>query len=398
MDFEMGGTTTVTVDTHLPSNINSTAPALVTGLNTLNSSGSATVSSDLSTISGLSVQTMNLGIGNAEVFVGLNYGQSGQEGLLATGINVGFAMFSPTLLSDSTYQNVLPKMYALKASVASAQLVGFDKIHATVTSAEAHVNSGSWPSQYSSLKLPAPVVDLHTSFPASGGTPAGYAVPTGAGQTTYLDYAGQPILSVVATSISVDLDGFVHVSGSLDFERGAITTMTVDTHLPAGINTSAPALVTGLNNLNSSGGATVSTDLSTISGLEVQTMNLGIGSAQVFVGMNYGQTGQEGLLATGIDIGFAMFTPTLLSDPAYENVLPKLYALKASVASAQLVGFDRIHATLTTAEAHVNGGSWPSQYSSLKLPSPAVDFGTSFPSLGGGPVGYAVPTGAGQAL
>jgi hypothetical protein len=418
LDFEMGGSATVSVNTGLSANIPS---ALTTPLNSLPTTGTG-LKWDASTgdISGLEVETMRLGIGNATAFIGANYGVDGSGnlnsnalGVYATGVDVGFVMMTPTLADLPGFDQVMPTFYALKATVASASLQGIPGVTATATGITVRVNGGSWPEAIADIPgIPGPVVDFQDSFPGDSttnpATPAGYQITTGAGNSVHIDYGSDAIIGVKATNVTLDLAGSVHVTGSMDFEMGAAQTVTFDT----GLAGSVPAVLTNaLSNLPTGGtGLSYDAQAGTISGLDVETMRLGIGNATAFVGANYGLDGSGnlssdavGLYATGVDMGLVMMTPTLADLPGFDQIMPKFYALKATVATAGIFGVPGITATASGVEIDVNKGSWGESIANTPgLGEPDVDFAASFPAdsttTPATPAGYEVPTGAGNSV
>ena len=82
-----------------------------------------------------------------------------------------------------------------------------------------------------------------------------------------------------------------------------------------------------------------------------------------------------GLWIEDVDIGFALLTPTLAALPGFGSILPKFFAVKATAASAGLVGLGQwVEATIEDLAVSVNSGTaWPGGFG-----PPTVDWDTSF--------------------
>jgi Ca2+-binding RTX toxin-like protein/Ca2+-binding EF-hand superfamily protein len=342
-------------------------------------------------------------------------------GLAITNLNVAAVLMVPVLVPT------MP-LYALKATATSAQLVGMgDVATASATNILVEVNSGvKWPGGFG-----PPVVDFASSFSGDGS----YVV----GNQDFIDLNGNYRVGAAADSVELGLANFVYVIGSFSFEKGPTNKVEVATGLPANLGgtlatlfgglTAFPSDITAVTAMSDLSAITqasltafanaqspalplttaqeiqdaltafaatelyVDADFSTIHNLEVDSLQIGFNGAHVFVGLNgpyQSDTNHDGVVdnndaapnpdAAGlaidnVDFGFLLAEPTLNALPGFSSVLPKFYALKATAATAGLVGMDSVlTASLENILVEVNNSSgWPGG-----LGPPVINFQNSF--------------------
>jgi Ca2+-binding EF-hand superfamily protein len=502
--FQMGPSETVDVATGLPANLGDVAGSLLDAIldgipveGTIGlGDGELQITTDLSTIRNLPVETLQMGLSGAHVFVGLNGpyksdtdgdGSVADEtqinkdaaGLVIDNVNLGFVMMASPLAVIPGLDKILPTFMALKATAASAGLVGLEGIlQASLSRVLVEVNDASgWPGG-----LGSPVVDFASSFATderlllfdtdhnglvtvgelrtasgrgafsglyetgdsagkvvdtqlivsvldtnSSGTlevaeaaalagaasasaadadgdgkldPAGYEIRTGtATPPVYLTFNGDQRIGASAASVLLQLSQFVYITGSFSFVKGPGYRVDVATGFPSDLTGFASGILTALGALPREGdiglgddALSISTDFSTIHNLEVDSMQIGVSGAHVFLGMNgpyktdtngNGSVADEtevnqnaiGLVIDHADFGFVMMAPTLASLPGLESLLPKFYALKASADLVAFVGLPAVEMTLEGIRAAVNTGTaWPGEV----FGAPVIDFASSF--------------------
>jgi len=212
-----------------------------------------------------------------------------------------------------------------------------------------------------------------------------------------IDFDGSRRLGASADSVLLSLANFVHVIGSFSFEKGPVHRVDVATGLPANLGDLVVALQDAFGDLPftdpADGTLWVEPDLSVIHNLEVDSLQIGASGANAFVGLNGpyrpdtngdgfvtdadgpADPDAVGLAIEDVDFGFITMSPTLNSLPGFNNLLPKFTAIKATAASAGLVGMDEVlTASIRNVLVEVNTGKkWPGE-----LGPPVVDFASSF--------------------
>ncbi len=229
--------------------------------------------------------------------------------------------------------------------------------------------------------------------------PRGYEIRTGTGLApVYLDYDGSQRMAASADSVLLQISQFVYVTGSFSIQMGPAETVEVATGLPANLGDIAESLldsISGIIPLEGTvglGDLQITTDLSTIKNLPVRSLQMGISGAHVFVGLNGpykidtdgdGSVADEtavnedavGLVIDDVDLGFVTMVSPLAALPGLDKILPTFFAVKATAASAGLVGLEGIlQASLEKVLVEVNdSGGWPGG-----LGSPVINFANSF--------------------
>ncbi len=192
----------------------------------------------------LPVDTINIGIGNASVFVGYADNLTPEAdgtltladveaadgiGLLMSGVNLGVVIMKalPTLtapLLDLARLN----FYALRADADTAGLVGVPEVTATATNVEIRVNHGEAGSAWlGNLVDASPVIDFQQSF-----GPTGYQVPlsTTGTDTVAIPYT-EELIGASADQVLFQISQFVYLSGSFSFDKGPTLLVDVETGL-----------------------------------------------------------------------------------------------------------------------------------------------------------------------
>ena len=225
--------------------------------------------------------------------------------------------------------------FALEAS-GSVSLVGISAITASIQSVQVSLNQATSTS--------GAAVDWKASF---GGT--GLSVDTGGGNSTLLAETGT--IFQASGSVTIAIGGFVYLQGNVAFTKGTQKTVTLV------------------------GGGTDTVDVLTI----------GASDVTAFVGVNgpAASTGAIGLSLTGVNFALALMKPTALGSTR------SYYALKASVASAGIVGVDGLSISVSSLDLQVNGSS----DSAASGPVPVVDFVATY-----GSGGLAVDAGGGNTI
>jgi hypothetical protein len=220
------------------------------------------VSSDLGTLYNVEVSGLQIGAGDVCLFAGINGpyktdtdgdGDYSDEtanadamGLWIEDVDFGFALLTPTLAALPGFGSILPKFYAVKATAASAGLVGLGQwVEAAVEGIAVNVNYGTaWPGGFG-----PPTVDWDTSFAAettdSDGDgkidPAGYEVKTG-GDPVYIDFDWPQRIEVSAERVFLQVSQYVYLEGSFSFCKGPVEMVTVATGLPGDLGAAVELL------------------------------------------------------------------------------------------------------------------------------------------------------------
>jgi len=331
------------------------------------------VSIDHSSFTDLPVSSMMIGAQDVNVFVG--YGpyfiDSNNDGIInesdtpgadamgfAMGnLDIGLLILDPTESVDP--KNIIPNMYALKVSTGDIGIKGMDFLTLSAEKVVLELNQGaSWAEGDEWI----PSVDFKASFPDT----QGYVV----NEEVTIDFEVLSI-GVKLTNAQIQLAEFVHISGDFAFDKGSTVVVTVNAGL-----------------------------LGDISGIEVETMNVGAKNVQAFVGVNgpyRSDTNNDGVvdesddindsavgfLIDDLDLGMTLMAPTMTIPGLAEQ--PNMAALKASANSVAFKGFSDDIVKLEVNELVVE----------LNLASQGlyVNFAKSFEAEGDEPAGYKVETG-----
>ena len=312
--LEFGGDEEVVVKTG--GLTSSQGTALGTAVNGMG--GDLAAEADGSEITGLSVNTILIGISNANFFVGyepthedgtkFQLDESGTlvlsedaVGLVATGINVGLVLATVDAGAVTGYR--FSQFYALRAEVGLLEPVGipedifklsFEQIVLEVNGGGVITKNGV-PLTQAAPSAPATStawIDWEASFPDPNDDetdpPAGLAVPTGTTtEPVYIDFA-DPVTGISAGRVTLAISNFVFIQGGFAFRKGERHLLNVRT---SGLNAGA---ATALG--NAIPGSPVETDpgdtlghnagTSTIWNLPVITTTFGISNAAIFIGYN----------------------------------------------------------------------------------------------------------------
>ncbi|MBV8599246.1 MAG: hypothetical protein JO017_10525, partial [Actinobacteria bacterium] len=420
--FSKGAVTTVDVSTGL--SLVSAEEALVFGSLPMSATnpggGELAVTADGSEIWNVPVDTLELGLGNVNVFAGYANGlaldpathtldsnaltAANAVGLYLSGGDLGLALmrsdFPLAVLAQSPalYASGM-KFTALRTTGDSVGLVGIPDITLSATNFEVDYNDGSagslWPG--------TPTADFVSTFGAGG-----LLVPDDtSGDTIGLNFSGG-VVGASADNVLLRLGGFVYVSGSFAFTRGNEQWVDVASGIAGAV---AATEFVGVSEYDTDpGGHTLghNADGSMIWNLPVDTINIGIGNASVFVGYSTGltPTGPNGtltvadlqnangigMLMSGVNIGLVLMKEAGILDEAplavlLDNANLRFYALTASAATAGIFGIPGVTATATGIQVRINEGEAGSAYAGgLVGATPIVNFVASF-----GSGGYQVP-------
>ncbi|GAA1929006.1 hypothetical protein [Nocardioides marmoribigeumensis] len=361
------------------------------------------LSGDCTKLTGVTVETIKVGVYNASLFVGYNPNpvcpegsancpvfdtgadgilqkaelSPGAIGFLGGGINLGFVF--ATLVRGPFAQGLgegnAPSFYTIKAHVDELGLVGVPGIDLFAKGAEVNVNSSTKKWSGGTGATSPPAINWATSLPGDADTPVGLEIPTGGDNpSVYLDAEGF-IIGGGANQFTLQISEFIYLSGSFYFEYGAVKTMP----LTDGI-VSTDLLQTVIDNSGIPGLG----DFLGESEKELQFFTIGAQNVHAFVGLNgpYWVDANDngvidddetdtnpdavGLVLEDVDFALAMMTPTNRIDPI------RYIALKASAAYVALVGIDGLTVEAKNIEVELNI-STPLLYGLPVLP--VVDFG-----------------------
>ena len=390
----------------------------VSGSFAFEAGGQAEVDLDVQTVTGLqrvnnvSVTTTTFGIGDASIFVG--YAPGGFEidspggsdpdvleaadlgdnatGLLLSDIDFGMVFATPETGQPISFKTV----WALKASVVDFELLNLlpEFIVLDLNDIEVIVNGQT---QATGLYTGKATIDW-SSY--DGG--AGFAIPTSTtnDEPVVIDVRG-PVIGVAAGLVVLSISDFVHVSGGFSFVKGE--TLSVD--IQTGLTTSTGLPLSGIPFAELTPGAMYrEADYSVIYNVPVDTIQLGINDASVFVGYNPndGATfdlGDDDPLTTDVredrilsldelsddaiglfasDLDFGMVLSSIIPSAAFATagVLPRFTSLKGSVETFAVVGLeDFFTLLLRKARVEVNlAGKW--SFAPSAAVGPAIDWTT----------------------
>ena len=269
----------------------------------------------------------------------------GAMGLAITNFEFAMAMMKPvpaTATAPNALTTKVSSLMALKAR-GSVELVGLPGITASLRNLSLEINQGKPP--LTGPPPPAnaviPAVDFAASFP-NGTGPAGLAVKTGPGvdQEILLDFDGGRFFA--AGQITLQIDSFVSLSGTVAFEKGAPMTVTREDPDGAGSQVGQTDTVTALR--------------------------IGADNVRVFVGMDgpyFADSDGDGDIddddtpqpggAVGLVLEDVSFAMALLQSTTVAT--RKYFALKASAARIALVGVDGVTLEATELEVEINSAS-----------------------------------------
>ena len=379
--FAIEKTAGVAVD--IVTGFSATDPRGLTALSSLQAKGLVTIG-HYDRIENLAMNTFTLGFSDVKLFVGSgpyfvdtdgdgvsDSVDTNAVGLVVDNLDLGLVMYKA---ADTTLQ--LPKLWALKATADQVAFTGLDFLTLSAEGVTVSANQGGvWGG--STVK---PYVDFVSTYGA-----AGLSIATGGDPMAIAFNSGY--IGVKVAKATLRIDEFVYVQGAFSFEKGQKHRVTVNTGLSV-TDLSAATTLAGL--AVSDPDARVSSNLSTISNLEVEALTLGMQDVNVFVG--YGipdfdsvkpikdQAGLLGMALRDVDLALAILTPSAKG-------LPKFTALKATASEFVVAGGDGIF-ELSGSNIAVNL-NWSSAWQGAPGKQASVDFIQSF-----GAQGLLVPTGA----
>ena len=378
---------------------------------------SLAVSPDKAWIWNLPVETIELGLQNVDVFVGYTTSLDaaaadgdltkaeleavGGVGLFLDNVTLGMVLMRAlpvqlpltALLQPVGLNASMLKFFALKVDAANIALLGVPELVLSGTNVQVRVNQSSFTPGVWVLGGVPPVVDFLKSF-----GPAGYGVPTDTSGSTQALKWEQPLIGASADQVVFQVSDFIYVSGSFSFNKGPVQTVDVKTGLTAaGAATLGVIPVSATDPTDGSLARTL--DASTIWNLRAQTLEIGIGNANLFAGYSTGldaaiadhqlnETELEaadavGLFLGGVTLGFVLLdalpTGTLVA-PLLDAAKLRFFALKATAAGLGVLGIPELVITAEQVEVRVNHGTFSSGWPALPNgPPPVVDFASSFP-------------------
>ncbi len=381
--------------------------------------GTLARNTDGSMIWNLPVDTINIGIGNASVFVGYadnltpeadgtitlaDVAAADGIGLLMSGVNLGVVIMKalPTLTAPLLDLAHL-RFYALRADANTAALVGVPEVTATATNVEVRVNNGEAGSAWlGNLVDAAPVIDFQQSFGLTG-----YQVPLSTtGTTTVAIPYTEGLIGASADQVLFQISQFVYLSGSFSFDKGPTLLVDVETGLTE-TEATAGGLFVGMTQSATKptdGSLAITPDGSEIWNLPTESLTIGIASGNAFAGYSNGtipvdvngnisKTGLEsqgsvGLFLSNVSVGLAMLrAPPLslvLTSPVLAAADMSFFSLKADADNVALVGIPDLTVSATNLEVRVNQGAASGVWiGNLFGEDPVVNWADSFPSTSG---------------
>ena len=305
---------------------------------------------------------------------------------------VGLAVIKPTTTGGL--------FYSAKAQADDFDFVGSDLIDLSIGTMTMEINSGATASN----GLGA--VNLKSSFESTEGANDGAITLTTdsqAGTTVDLDSVAKSA-EVTAHNATLSLSDYIHAVGDFSFGYALPSGVTLGTGLPANLGdiTASSSLFNSLIDARDNHSLNISSDLSTISNVQMAMLQMGASNVNVFAGLNgpyksdtdgdgdlTDETANEnstGVWIENVDLGFAFMTPT---NPAIAAVLPTFYSVKATADQATFVGDDDL-VELGTQDVVINindGSEWPGG-----IGPAVVDWQASFPATEGNSAGLQVST------
>jgi hypothetical protein len=214
------------------------------------------VSENLAQITNWPVSMLTFGLANAEVFVGYglpdlasaNWAQADDLfGFAFHNVEFGFSWAwtsNPSLLIPSIY-NPLQSFFGATMSAQNAEFVGGgDVLQFSGTGFELQWNDnfGRWP-----MGMGPAVIDWATSYPSSSADGVGKPIPTGQTdengnpKSIRIAHDGNQRLGLGIQHAQATIADFIHIDGSLYFEKGPQQLVTLATGLPQNLGESAAA-------------------------------------------------------------------------------------------------------------------------------------------------------------
>lgn len=346
--------------------------------------GSLARSIDATKIWNLPVDTMDIGLSGVDVYVGYSNGldaaaadgnltqteleMAGAVGLFLDEVTLGMVIMKAqevkvNSVPVSGLNSAKLKLFAINAQADALALLGVPEVTLEAMHSEVRVNQGSfkmgsWPMAPGQSK---PAVDFLSSFPDGSwglvddadSDPDGYQVAINtAGDVVPLLFEGA-LLGGAADQVKIRISGFVHITGSVAFEKGGMLDAPVAGLIPADL-LGVPAEYAGLGNK------------------QIETFTLGARDLDAFVGIegpywvdangngliDRDQAGDIiasevnpdaiGLVVDDLDFGLLFGKPVNTLDPM------RYVALKGSANNVELVGVEGLTAKVSKINVALN--------------------------------------------
>ncbi len=350
--------------------------------------GTLAATTDGSMIWNLPVETLEFGLTNVDVFVGYTDRDSNvlKDAARTTGelteddldaanaigvfldeASLGLVMMralpvSPLALGPGTLNTSLLRFFALQANADTLALIGVPELKMEADGVQVQVNQGF--ATWVVAGQVEPVVDFRQSFPdnSGGGDPDGDSMPDGYRVQT--DTSGsfvpllfdQPLIGGGAQKVTIQISEFVHLTGSIYFEKGPI----LDAPLVGGVLGDPADVLDAL-------GVSIAGEYLGLTNKQIETITFGALDVHAFVGLDGpywvdSPSGQYhnglidrdvngdiipaeinnnaiGLVIDDLDFGMLIGSPVIRLDPV------RYVALKATANTIRLVGIENVTAT-----------------------------------------------------
>ncbi|MCJ8345156.1 hypothetical protein MJH12_06425, partial [bacterium] len=380
--FEKASGTVVDAKTGLPTVLSSNADlnSITSSLEKLKTDG--ILSADNQTLSGLAVDTLTIGAGNVDIFIG--YGpyfiDSNNDGVIDDNDTPDADAFGIKLedidlglvIMDSTDEvdpdKVIPKFFALQALWPDPIDIDLGFLQFDVDDLRIQANLAS---KWKGTKI-TPFIDFKSSFTN------GYEIPAPGSQNGnfVLDY-NRGMIGVSLGHALLSIDGFFTIEGSFAFEKGFGVTTNIQTGFSGTLPTKLDSTTkTELNRLKAEG--YVSSDYKTITDMPMDVISIGAADVNIYVG----DIDDPLMSFLNIDFGVSIFTASKSID--LKQIIPKMYAFKATIPSAVDIDFGGIQLKVDDLNLQANSGK---AWKGLTEGKPFIDFQTSFDN------GYDIQTG-----
>lgn len=383
-------------------------------------------SADFSTIWNLPTRGLTLAATEVNIFLGSGFGWTdangdgiiqeaelvaSASGFLATGIDIGLVMMSPTATGNWAFDvSHRPTFLALMADASFLGLVNIPELELSASGISVEVNRGSvWADAPDETQ--AAVVDWELSFDA------GFNIPTG-GTSVNLAFAGTPLIGISADKVLLRISDFVYITGAFSVRVGPIAPVDVRSGLSVLTAVHKPTLFTKVfEGIPKSSDEPIDGTLARSPGgewiwnLPVETLQFGMTDVDVFVGytdslntaaadgdLTVEELKEEnaiGLFLDEIVVGMVLMDPLPVSE-GFDAAGLRFLSLEANADNVTMLGIPEITFEAAGIEVQINGGTfdpekWPGVRGSN--PPPVVDFLASFPGNPTEPDGYRVETG-----
>ena len=254
------------------------------------------IGSNFATISDVEVDVTAIGLRNATAFVGIppsggfNWTDTNGDGVLdvplvdqdAIGLvienlDLGVGVFKPVVSKQ------LPTFTAAKITADSAGFIwgDTDVLELVARKIQVQLNLGGPIIQGAGALVGTATIDFPVSFPTNGG----YQVQTGTTTApVLLDFHTGELIRASVANATLKISNFVHVTGSMAFEKGPVHTVSVTGGLLSGVT--GAALDAILNPLGITLPAGVSIPATGATSTELSFMTIGASNVHAFVGLD----------------------------------------------------------------------------------------------------------------